>query len=168
MLYLIDPRGAVWQSDVTLGRALARQKVDGRPVDDVPLKKAVLPIDEADVLDLGLRHGVAAPRGILLDGGWVTQVLQPSQLKRQRANQDATAGQLEPVELRTETDSLRSSRHAAVVEGAHRDLDKRIEKAEKAAREALQAAPRRELVTHWRGMGGGLPATIQADLADAD
>ena len=37
MLYLIDPRGAVWQSaDYTLAKAVARQRVDGRPVDDLP------------------------------------------------------------------------------------------------------------------------------------
>ena len=34
MLYLIDPRGAVWSADTTIGRARARARVDGRPVDD--------------------------------------------------------------------------------------------------------------------------------------
>ena len=35
MLYLIDPRGAVWSADTTIGRARARARVDGRPVDDL-------------------------------------------------------------------------------------------------------------------------------------
>ena len=61
MLYLIDPRGAVWQSaDYTLAKAVARQRVDGRPVDDLPLATARLEIDAADALDLALRHGLAA------------------------------------------------------------------------------------------------------------
>ena len=45
---------------------------------------------------------------------------------------------------------------------------KMIEQAEKDAREALQAAPRRELLAHWRGLGGTLPETIVADLDDAE
>lgn len=168
MLYLIDPRGAVWQSDYTLARAVARQRVDGRPVDDLPLTRARLDIDPADALDLALRHGLAAPRGILLDGSWVSQVLKPGTLKAQRSNQDATAEQLEPVERYTEEEPVKRHHHDAVREGAPRALDKRIEQAEEDARKALQAAPRRELLAHWRGLGGTLPETIVADLDDAE
>ena len=169
MLYLIDPRGAVWQSaDYTLGKAVARQRVDGRPVDDLPLATARLEIDAADALDLALRHGLAAPRGILLDGSWVSQVLKPATLKAQRSNQDATAAQLEPVERYTEGEPVNRHHRDVVREGAPRALDKRIEQAEKDARDALQAAPRRELLAHWRGLGGTLPETIVADLDDAE
>ena len=168
MLYLIDPHGAVWQSDYTLARAVARQRVDGRPVDDLPLTRARLDIDPADALDLALRHGLAAPRGILLDGSWVSQVLKPGTLKAQRSNQDATAEQLEPVERYTEEEPVKRHHHDAVREGAPRALDKRIEQAEEDVRKALQAAPRRELLAHWRGLGGTLPETIVADLDDAE
>ena len=39
-----------------------------------------------DYVDLALRHGVEAPRGILLDHGFVAQALAPANLKAQRAN----------------------------------------------------------------------------------
>ncbi|MGK3946145.1 hypothetical protein ABK046_48320, partial [Streptomyces caeruleatus] len=83
-----------------------------------------------DHVDLALRHGVAAPRGLLLDHGFVAQVLAPANLKAQRANQDAIAEQLAVVERRTEdVGSLRSHRHAAAYEGADQSLERRIKKA---------------------------------------
>ena len=118
MLYLIDPRGAVWSADTTIGRARARARVDGRPVDDLQFTKAAMLLTFDDHVDLALRHGVAAPRGLLLDHGFVAQVLAPANLKAQRANQDAIAEQLAVVERRTEdVGSLRSHRHAAAYEG---------------------------------------------------
>ena len=114
MLYLIDPRGAVWSADTTIGRARARARVDGRPVDDLKFTKAAMLLTFEDHVDLALRHGIAAPRGLLLDHGFVAQVLAPANLKAQRANQDAIAEQLAVVERRTEdVGSLRSHRHAA-------------------------------------------------------
>ena len=169
MLYLIDPRGAVWSADVTLGRARARARVDGRPVDDLPFTKAAMVLDQEDFVDLALRHGVAAPRGILLDHGFVERALAPSKLTFQQRNQDAIAEQLEPVQRRTEEDSAKKSRHEAAYEGAHRKLATRIEKAEEEARETLQAEPKDELVGHWTRLGGRIPATIAADRrSDAD
>ena len=50
MLYLIDPRGAVWSADTTIGRARARARVDGRPVDDLKFTKAAM------LLTLSLIH----------------------------------------------------------------------------------------------------------------
>ena len=35
MLYLIDPRGAVWSADTTIGRARARVREYDRPVGDL-------------------------------------------------------------------------------------------------------------------------------------
>ena len=116
--------------------------MDGRPVDDLKFTKAAMLLTFEDHVDLALRHGVAAPRGLLLDHGFVAQVLAPANLKAQRANQDAIAEQLAVVERRTEdVGSLRSHRHAAAYEGADQDLERRITKAEEAARETLQAAP---------------------------
>ena len=167
MLYLIDPRGAVWSADATIGHARARARVDGRPIDDLKFTKAAMLLTLEDYVDLALRHGVEAPRGILLDHGFVAQALAPSNLKAQRANQDAMAEQLELVERRTEDEgSLRSHRHDAAYEGAHRDLDRRIKKAEEAAREALQKDPDEDLIRHWRRLGGEVPATIEADRRD--
>ena len=164
MLYLIDPRGAVWSADTTIGRARARARVDGRPVDDLKFTKAAMLLTFDDHVDLALRHGLAAPRGLLLDHGFVAQVLAPANLKAQRANQDAIAEQLAVVERRTEdVGSLRSHRHAAAYEGADQSLERRIKKAEETARETLQAAPDEDLVRHWTRLGGAVPATLQAD-----
>lgn len=167
MLHLIDPRGAVWSADTTIGYARARARVDGRPVDDLAFTRAAMLLTLEDYVDLALRHGVEAPRGLLLDHGFVAQALAPANLKAQRANQDAMAAQLEPVERRTEdAGSLRGHRHEAAYEGAHQDLDRRIRKAEEAAREILQKEPDEGLIRHWTRLGGAVPATIQADRQD--
>ena len=156
----------MWSADTTIGRARARARVDGRPVDDLKFAKAAMLLTVDDDVDLAMRHGVAAPRGLLLDHGFVAQVLAPANLKAQRANQDAIAEQLAVVERRTEdVGSLRSHRHAAAYEGADQDLERRIKKAEEAARETLQAAPDEDLVRHWTRLGGAVPATLQAGLA---
>ena len=167
MLYLIDPRGAVWSADATIGQARARARVDGRPIDDLKFTRAAMLLTLDDYVDLALRHGVEAPRGILLDHGFVAQALAPANLKAQRANQDAMAEQLLPVERRTEdAGSLRGHRHDAAYEGAHQDLDRRIKKAEETARETLQKTPDEDLIRHWRRLGGDVPATIEADRKD--
>lgn len=163
MLYLIDPRGAVWSAEATLGRARARTRVDGRPIDDLPFKRAAMVLELDDYVDLALRHGVAAPRGLLLDDGFVQRALAPSQLKAQQRNQDAIAEQLEPVHRHSEDDSVRVLRREAVHEGASRALATRIKQAEKAAKETLQADPDEELIGHWTRLGGRIPATIEAD-----
>lgn len=166
MLYLIDPRGAVWSADATIGQARARARVDGRPIDDLKFARAAMLLTLDDYVDLALRHGVEA-RGILLDHGFVAQALAPANLKAQRANQDAMAEQLLPVERRTEdAGSLRGHRHDAAYEGAHQDLDRRIKKAEETARETLQKTPDEDLIRHWRRLGGDVPATIEADRKD--
>jgi len=168
MLYLIDPRGAVWSADATLGRARAQARVDGRPIDDLPFRKAALELDMEDYVDLALRHGVAAPRGILLDHGFVDHALAPSRLKAQKRNQDEIAEQLTPVARYSEEDTVRLHRHDSVLDGAHRSLDQRISAAEEQAKETLQADPDEDLLRHWRALGGRVPATITADLgADA-
>lgn len=167
MLYLIDPRGAVWSADATIGQARARARVEGRPIDDLKFARAAMILTLDDYVDLALRHGVEAPRGILLDHGFVAQALAPANLKAQRANQDAIAEQLLPVERRTEdAGSLRGHRHDAAYEGAHQDLDRRIKKAEETARETLQKTPDEDLIRHWRRLGGDVPATIEADRKD--
>jgi len=164
MLYLIDPRGAVWSADATLGRARARQRVDGRPLDDLPFTKAAMVLDLEDFVDLALRHGVAAPRGILLDHGFVECALAPSKLKQERRNQEQVAAQLAPVTRCTEDDDVALYRRDALHEEADRRLAERIEKAESTAREILQAEPRRDLLDHWKALGGAVPATVTADL----
>lgn len=63
MLYLIDPRGAVWSADATIGQARARARVDGRPIDDLKFARAAMLLTLDDYVDLALRHGVEAPAG---------------------------------------------------------------------------------------------------------
>ncbi|MDY6055196.1 hypothetical protein [Micrococcus sp.] len=168
MLLLIDPRGAVWSADVTYGRAVARHTVDGRPLDDLPFRRAALVLDLEDYVDLALRHGVCVPRGLLLDGGWVDTVLKPGTLEAQRRNQDRVAEQLRPVERNTEDDTVRLYQRDTMLDGAQDDLNERIEKAQEDATRTLQAPPRHELIHHWRGLGGPLPASIVENLDDAE
>ena len=67
MLYLIDPRGAVWSADTTIGRARARARVDGRPVDDLKFTKEGATYGEV-FLENERQHSEANFHGYDVDG----------------------------------------------------------------------------------------------------
>ena len=56
MLYLIDPRGAVWSADATIGQARARARVDGRPIDDLKFARAAMLLTLDDYVAVSYTH----------------------------------------------------------------------------------------------------------------
>jgi hypothetical protein len=164
MLYLIDPRGHVYEAETTLGAARARERVDGRPVADQNWHRAAMLLDYDDYLDIALRHGVTCSKGLLLDAGFVKHALAPSQLKASGRNQEAVAVQVQAVGRDTEDRSTRLHERAMMVKSALSGHSSRLSKAEDKAREILQADVRQDLVEHWHRLGGILPEATSAEL----
>ena len=164
MLYLIDPRGAVWSADTTLGAARARARVDGAQLDDQRWTTAQMRLSYEDYLDLALRHGLAVPHGLMLDSGFVDHALAPARLDASLRNQDELSERLEHVGRDTEDPSPRLPERRRVHEAGRSSLADRQSSAEKKARDIVNAPVRRDLVDHWDRLDGVLPVTVSQEL----
>ena len=164
MLYLIDPRGHVYEAETTFGAARARERVDGRRLEDQAWHKAAMLLDYDDYLDIALRHGVTCSKGLMLDAGFVKHALAPSQLKASGRNQEAVAVQVQAVGRDTEDRRTRLHERAMMVKNALSGHKSRLSEAEDKAREILQADVKQELVRHWQSLGGILPESTSAEL----
>ena len=164
MLYLIDPRGHVYEAETTIGAARARERVDGRRIDDRAWHKAAMVLDYDDYLDIALRHGVKCSKGLMLDAGFARHALAPSKLKASGRNQEAVAVQVQAVGRDTEDRSTRLHQRAMTLKNALSGHKSRLSKAEDWAREILQADVNQDLARHWQSLGGILPESTSAEL----
>lgn len=159
MLYLITPDSSVYTADIELGLALADQTAGRRLLADLDWQPDVGTVEPQRLLDLALRHGIDARRGLVVHGGFVAQALEPERLRAAQQNHQQVTRQLASVADEPRFEDRAWFRHErAAAEEARQASAGALREAEKTAKELAEDPVQDHLVRAWQRAGGLAPA----------
>lgn len=101
-----------------------------------------------EMIEVGLRHGVACSKGIVVDGEDVSTVQRPAELRR--VHQDAIESR-----RRAYSPALEEYRVALTGDGNANEV---LRDAERTRAAILGVSPKNELVRQWELLGGVTPS----------
>lgn len=152
MLYLVEPDGSLYQTPVSVGRALVRRNVEKKSLDTLewqPLPKDDETVNIDDMLDAALRFGIPTWRGLIVDAGFVSTLGAPALLKDARTQWNAVAEQLAQIS----SDKV-----------SYPDRSSKISQAQHQRNELLNKPINPDLAKHWKKRNGLQSVVISAKL----